>query len=275
MNRKTKKPLIALLLIFTSCFLISCDGRSYDQSDAQAVVDSLAKMLEKGDVGKIPTLIYAEDDQKRLMLDRCGYLLDRLQNLSDSIKETYPDEVDELLNKAKETAEEKVAEEGRRRDRESQWMSQFGQLMTDPFGVLEEQMQRVEVVVLDDERSAVTFDGKPAFGGIGLMIRQGEDNKWYFELPQTLPVLGAKMPQTEQEWQILGAMLKTIAKGIEWAEDDIESGDCETLDEVWRDVMENTWPGLAMQYLVYEQALDMRGKQKDETKKQPPSEEDG
>lgn len=249
--------------------MVSC-SKTYEQDTPEVVLESLVDMISNSDVDRIPDLVYAEDENMRVILNRTGYLLERMRKLSLKIRETYPDEVAELLKTAEEKALDKAEEKNIGQRSRDDWEAELQKFLADPFGVFQEQMHRVEVVEIDDIRAAVTIDGEPAFG-VGLMLRkceiEGADNgKWFFELPQNIPWVGKSMPQTEQEWKIVALMLKSVANGIEWTETAIDKGECKSLKEVQGEVFEKVGFQFVGAWMVYQAALDARGKGKDKDK---------
>ncbi|MBL1217641.1 MAG: hypothetical protein D8M59_09110 [Planctomycetes bacterium] len=245
-----------LLAVTTGC------RRTYDQSSAEAVMESARAMVEDGQVAQLPKLIYARTERERAMYDKCGYLLDRMYRLSERIREEFPEEVAELKDEGIEKAQEVAQEQDRRRGNDNVWQEWVAGFLSDPFGMLDKQMARVEVVEVDDLRSAVTVDGMPAFG-VGLVIRKGDgdDPNWYFELPTSIPMVNQQMPQTEAEWKIIGAMLKSVANSVSWIEESIDSGEAESLKDVGQEAFEMVAPTLFMQWSLYDRAVKARPKE--------------
>ncbi len=244
--------LLALTLLLPSC------GRktNYDQSSAQATVDSLAEMLETGDVVRIPSLIHTDDENLTKTLHAVGVILMRIQNLSTTIKEKYPDEVDELLKKIEADATAQLEKAGNDRG-QTDWGDRFQALLVDPADAFHDLLDRVEVVYASDEMQALLFDGKPALGGI-ILLQNPDDGKWYFDWPDQIPGLDTAMPKTEAEWKILRSILKTVANGVDWTKEEIEEGNAKNLNKVYEEVAKNVGPNLVIGWFIYQQALKKR-----------------
>ena len=251
--------------------LSSCRrGGNYSQSDADATVRSLAEMLKDGNVRQIPSLIRAEDPKMQELLDKLGPLFDRLYKLSQTVQEKYPEEFQALLEKAASAGSERLADSGRTNQNRDQWRDRFTLMLANPFGMMDEEMERVSTVYVDDETCALTIDGKPAFG-VGILIRQADDGKWYFHVPENIPGLGSRLPESDAEWRILNAMLKSVTNGIEWTERRIaEEENAGRLEEIQAQLAIDVAPQLVVQFGLYERATKARdAREKKEKQAQP------
>lgn len=250
---------VVLLIAVLSATLTSCRRtRTYSQNSADGVVRSLAEMIKDGNVRLIPSLIHSDDPKMRELLAQLGPLFDRMYRLSQTLQEKYPDEFQALLEKAAAKGSEKIPSTGRSSQGRSEWEDRFTLLIADPFGMLDQQMDRVSVVYVDDETFALTIDDKPAFG-VGVLIREGKDGKWYFHLPQNIPGLNSRLPQSDAEWRIMNAMLKSVTNGVEWTERRIsEEKNAGQLEEIWGQLAIDVGPALVVQWGLYEQATKAR-----------------
>lgn len=267
--------LLAVLLSAAVFFAPGCRrSRTYHQTSADATVHSLADMLKDGNVHLIPSLIRAEDPKMQELLVRLGPLFNRMNRLSQSLREKYPDEFDALLAKAAAAGSERIAASGRTAQDRGQWEERLTLMIADPFGMLDREMERVSTVYVDDETFALTIDDKPAFG-VGVLIRQADDGKWYFHLPQNLPGLGSRLPQSDAEWRIMNAMLKSVTNGVEWTERRItDEKNAGQLEEIWAQLAIDVGPALVVQWGLYEQATKARDArlQREKAEPVPPAE---
>ncbi len=249
--------LIAMAMVLTG--LPGCRRtRAYNQSSADATVRSLADMLKDGNVQQIPSLIHAEDPKMQELLDKLGPLFARLHNLSETLQEKYPEEFNALLERAADAGSTKLADSGRTSQNRDQWRERMTLMIANPFGTLDGEMERLSTVYVDDETFALTIDGKPAFG-VGVLIRQAEDGKWYFHMPDNIPGLNSQLPKTDAEWRIMNAMLKSVTNGIEWTERRIaEEKNAGQLEEIWGQLAIDVGPQLVLQWGLYEQATKAR-----------------
>lgn len=264
---------VLLSLALAVITLSSCRrGGSYSQSDADATVRSLAEMLKDGNVHQIPSLIHAEDPKMQELLDQLGPLFDRLYKLSQTVQEKYPDEFAALLEKAASAGSEKLADSGRTSQNRDQWRDRFTLMLADPFGMMDEEMDRLSTVYVDDDTCALTIDGKPAFG-VGILIRQADDGKWYFHVPENVPGLGSRLPKSDAEWRILNAMLKSVTNGVEWTERRIaEEENAGRLEEIQAQLAIDVAPQLVVQWGLYDRATKARDeREKKEKQAQPPA----
>lgn len=260
LTRPTFPAIMLLLLLAVMCTMLTAcrRTRNYSQHSADAVVRSLAEMIKEGNVRLIPSLIHADDPKMQELLAQLGPLFDRMYRLSQTLQEKYPGEFQALLEKAAEAGSEKIASSGRSSQSRGEWEERFTLLIADPFGMMDKQMERVSVVYVDDETFALTIDDKPAFG-VGVLIREGKDGKWYFHLPQNIPGLNSRLPQSDAEWRIMNAMLRSVTNGVEWTERRIsEEKNAGRLEEIWGQLAIDVGPALVVQWGLYEQATKAR-----------------
>jgi len=265
---------VLLSLSLALLALSSCRrGGNYSQSNADATVRSLAEMLKDGNVRQIPSLIRAEDPKMEALLDKLGPLFDRLYNLSQTVQEKYPDEFQVLLEKAASAGSAKIADSDRTNQNRDQWRDRFTLMLANPFGTMDKEMERVSTMYVDDETYALTIDGKPAFG-VGILIRQADDGKWYFHVPENIPGLGSRLPKSDAEWRILNAMLKSVTNGVEWTERRIaEEENAGRLEEIQAQLAIDVAPQLVVQFGLYERATkarDEREKKEKQAQQTPP-----
>lgn len=264
-NSGAASPALRLLplLLFLSLVLgltTGCGRREYDQATPQATLDSLCTMIQEEDLGSIPELIRAEDDDMDLALRRTGAILDRLNELAQAIKESYPREVQDLLARAGAAVagEATGGRSSARRTLRGEWSRRLQHFIVDPYGALEETIAEVAIVELDDQMAAVTIDGKPAFGVGLLMMKNADDDKWYFAIPTTIPWLNTSLPRTEAEWSIVQSMLHSVANGVDFVTEAVDEKRYDSLDDLQTALMGEIGVRLGVQYLVYQQALAHR-----------------
>ncbi len=257
--RERARFCLAMLMVVTLLGVPACRRtRNYNQSSADATVQSLADMLKDGNVQQIPSLIHAEDPKMQELLDKLGPLFARLNKLSETLQEKYPDEFNALLELAADAGSTKLTESGRTSQNRDQWRERMTLMIADPFGTLDGEMERLSTMYVDDETFALTIDGQPAFG-VGVLIRQAEDGKWYFHMPDNIPGLNSKLPKTEAEWRIMNSMLKSVTNGVEWTERRIaEEENAGQLEEIWGQLAIDVGPQLVLQWGLYEQATKSR-----------------
>jgi len=266
--------LTAILLTILAASLASCRRKEYyDQSSADATIQSLAEMVRNGDIGRLPELVRSNDENLNKTLKSAGIIFERIQLLSDTLKKKFPDEVDELIEKAKTTATEEANKVAKRRG-QTDWGERLQTLFIDPSGAIDDFMSRATVAYADDETYALLIDGQPAFG-IGIILKQNPENqKWYLNWPDNLTGMVKMMPQTDAEWMIIRSMLKSISNGVRWTERGIREDKIKQLDDVWQHAAMNVAPNVVVQWLIYEQAVKKRPKKSSSTP-QPSTNDNG
>ncbi|MFW5652471.1 MAG: hypothetical protein ACOC0P_00355, partial [Planctomycetota bacterium] len=91
-----------------------------------------------------------------------------------------------------------------------------------------------------------------------------DDGNWYFSWPDTIPGLDVGMPKTETEWKIVNNMLVSINNGLTFAENRIESGDFNSLEEIWEQIGREVGIQVGGQAVIYGQVLQMRDDKNDD-----------
>lgn len=266
-TRQQTTAVLLAVLVMGMLLITGCKpGKKYNQGSAAATVRTMEQMIKDGNAHQLPTLIKAESEEMQRLLDQAQPIIERMHKLGLALQEKYPEEFEALVQRGIDASKEKFNEVTDARDDGDQWRDRATLLIADPFGMLEREMGRVETVYVDDDTYAMTIDGKPAFG-VGILIRQAEDGKWYFSVPETIPGLSSQLPQTDAEWRIMSAMLKSVANGVEWTERKItDEKDAGTLEEIWAELAINVAPNLVIQWGIYE-TVTKRRKEREKAEK--------
>ena len=249
------------LIILSVMFVLAGCSREayYDQTSAEATVDSLAEMVRNGEMVRVPELVHADDENVTKTLHAAGVIFHRMQLLAVTIREKYPDEVDDVLAEVKAEALKAADKEGKKRGGKD-WGKRLEAMLVDPASAIDSLMERVSVVYSNDEEYALLIDGEPAFG-VGIVIRQSsDDGLWYIEWPSNLAGMSSQMPQTDAEWSILRSLLKSVANGVDWTEKAINEGKAKKLEDVWKEAGKEVVPNIVIGWLIYEQAVKHRPK---------------
>jgi hypothetical protein len=92
--------------------------------------------------------------------------------------------------------------------------------MTDPFGLLDEQANRLTIEDLGDGTAALLIDGQPAFG-FGPQMRNIEGS-WKVDVP--LDLLQKYRPGTRHEWAVVASMMLAMENALSTFEDELDAG---------------------------------------------------
>jgi hypothetical protein len=208
----------------TAAFLAlgGCTDPTYDTSTPQSTLDSMKAMVEEERPELLPTLLYVEPrnitfedgvteasaiEDVRIKLSD---MLAQLWRVARKLQSEFPDEVSE------EGLPEIV---GFGRDGFGDW---FGAILADPFGVLEEQRERLVAEDMYDGTAALLVDDEPAFGGFVSMIET--DDGWRISLPVQYAQSSEFWPQTRYEWSVIASMLLGIENSLSDFERELNRG---------------------------------------------------
>ncbi|MBL0870440.1 MAG: hypothetical protein IBJ18_07695 [Phycisphaerales bacterium] len=288
-------PALFALLLFCALILPACkkpEQISYSQATPQDVLNSMVKMIKDGRVDRLPDLLYADSKEFRLVLNRLGGLMLRLQELTLAVAERFPTETADLrkrlesgsaadafskitagagtlnsrprridvnLQGGQKTGVEvnlPANDENARRAQRDAFKEITDQIMANPFGVLEANAARLSTVSLADDQAAVLFDGKP-IPPLGLTMKK-ENDTWFFVLPTNLPGVSQFLPETRNEWSILGSLIKALENSIAELRDDVRAGKITKIDQLAEKAGEKAFIPIGMIAVVYVKEMDVR-----------------
>lgn len=255
---------------------------SYSQASPDAVIQSAKLMVKHGRADRLTDLLYAENADMRGVYQRLGVMLRSVQKLALTLNEKFPKEVEELRIKAEKAAKEgragslfgRLTGEARRSARRSvtgerlnpgeAMDTAFKQVLTDPYGWLDEQSSQLTTTPISDELAALMWNGKPVLPPIGLVLKK-DGEKWYLVLPTNLPGVSGFMPRTKDEYAIWGSLIRTLDNAVVELEKDVRSGKARSLDEVSTKAGEKAFVPAALALLAYNRAVEVR---KEEARRQ-------
>lgn len=301
---------------------------AYSQATPQAVLDSMVKMIKEGQVQRLPDLIYAESKEFRIILNRAGGLMQRMQELTVAVSKRFPAEAAALKKKVNEltTAESlakltgsasvaksaakdaakdaskkvaaavaagnkaakdagkdgggagkaggtiKIELGGEKRasvevdtgagervnpaERRDAVQQIVDQLLADPFAMLEANAARLTVQSLADDQAAILFDGKP-IPPLGMTMRK-ENDSWFIELPTNVPGLSQYLPETRNEWSIMGSLIKALDNAVGELRDDVNAGKVKKVEQLAEKAGEKAFVPMAIIAVVYAKEMDVR-----------------
>lgn len=286
-GRSTRASVVARVaaLAAAACTLLisaACgrEDQQYSQATPEDVLKSAVAMVKAGDARLLPKLL---DDggqrDMRAVLNRLGNLTGSLQRLAGAVAIRFPGEVAKLKEKVIEEAQgeqgQKALEivlapssgapakggltlqQGGNADAQREiFQDTFARLMADPFSFLERAADKLSTEMIDDERAAVLYDGKPV-PPVGLTMRL-RDGKWYIELPINLPMIRDYMPQTHTEHQIVASLIKVFDNTIKDLTQDVGSGRVATVTQLSEKAGERALVPAGMVMIVYAKEMETR-----------------
>lgn len=236
--------------------------RDYTQASPEAAIDAAFEMIEAGDARRLPDLLHADSDAMRTAFGELALLCHELQQVADAARAAFPDETARLRESFRAdpagTLRALAPGRGSIDPTGGPGRGTMRAIIADPFGWLLAVRGRLSAVTIDDTRAAVQFDGKPVFG-VGLMMRRGDDERWRFELPLRFPGAASFTPQKDEEWSIVGSMLRVIASAIDELEADIREGRARDVSHAAVLAGEKALPPIVLCSMAYRQALEARG----------------
>jgi len=211
----------ALFAFAIILFLGGCEkpAPQYDTSTPQAALDSMRAMVRDGHPELLGSLLHIEardiafDDGVteasaiNEVLAKSGDMLGRLYRVAGTLRERFPDDLRRELA---------PSENSLTRDR--QFLARF---MSDPFGLLDEQADRLTVEDLGDGTAAVLIDGQPALG-FGLQMRD-MNGSWKIDIP--IELLQKYRPNTRNEWAVVASMMLAMENALITFETELDRGE--------------------------------------------------
>ncbi|MGI9013051.1 MAG: hypothetical protein ACR2GY_02250 [Phycisphaerales bacterium] len=214
------------LLCAMVCLLHGCSDPEYDLSSPEIALNSMQQMIEDGNARSLASVIHipardiafadgvTEASAINDVMQKTADLLGQLHRVSTKLRDRYPDEIGVEIETARGAMgaiylgflEEPMA-----------------RFLADPFAFLRDQRERLATIDLGDGSAAVMWDGEPAFGGIGLAMRE-VDGEWKFELPIDMPPISEFRPETREEWAVIASMMLGFENALNDFEDRLDAG---------------------------------------------------
>lgn len=239
-------------------------NRPLAASTPDELIDSIFRAIEEREPRRIATLIDAPDEDFAQVVNRIGWLLHRLQRLSDALEERFPSDVQALRAEAAQRAGQGGAR-GLLAVAQSAGGGGGGgrdalvALLADPFGWAAGERARFTTIPISSDQSALLIDGKPAFG-VGMVIVR-RDGRWRIALPLELPMVAEYVPRTPEEHQILASMIHVVDNAVADLTTEVREGRCTSLDDAARTAGEMAVAPMVMCFIAYDRALKARAEQ--------------
>ena len=225
--RRFQTRLILLILIALAGIILSgCEDPEYDLSTPDKSVDAMKQMIEDGRADLLIQTLHLEPRDIEFadgvteasaiedVRGKVSDLLGQLYRVSQELRERYANEVGEEIDVARGPLgmiyggflEEPMAD-----------------FLTDPFAFLRDQRERISTIDLGDGTAAVLWDDEPAFGGIGLQMRE-VDGEWQIDIPIGTPPISEFRPNTREEWAVIASMMLSFENALIDFEDRLNDG---------------------------------------------------
>jgi hypothetical protein len=286
--------LVAVFMAAAVCVMPGCRKKAevtYSQATPALVIESMVKMIEQGDVARLPDLVYADSKEFRIVMNRLGALLERMRDLSIAVANRFPAEAASIREQLKDgrglesltkitgglptgarstRVDVKLGPKGApavnvpvpandaasREARRDAVQELLDQLMADPFSLLGAYAKRLTTVEIDDTQVAVLFDGRPV-PPLGLTMKK-ENDAWFIVLPTKIPGAEQYLPETRAEWSILGSLIKALENSVGDLRDDVKNGKVMKMEQLAEKAGEKAFVPVAIIGVVYAKEMDAR-----------------
>lgn len=229
-----------------------CSDPEYDTSTPEAALDAMHKMALEGRADLMSRMIHiqarditfddgiTEASAVGEVIDKAGDMLGRLYRVAQRLRERFPAEIEAAVREVQSGQRNEGLFGGDNR--------QLARFLTDPFGLLSEQRTRLSAEDLGDGTAAVLLDGKPMFGGLGLLMRE-IDGAWKIEIP--IALLQDYRPNTRHEWAVLASLMLGLENSLKQFEDELDDGRVRSLSQASERAGRLLFESTAVQVFVY------------------------
>jgi hypothetical protein len=236
--------------------LSACSDPEFDASTPQAALEAMEQVVREERPNLLTRYIHiparditfsdgvTEASAIDEVLEKAAGMLEQLYRVAMMLRERFPDEV------AAET--EQLGGTARGRGLIAGNVSRF---LTDPFGLVEQHRDRLTAEDLGDGTAAILIDGEPAFGGLGLQMRE-VDGAWKIEIPVHL--LQEYRPETRHEWAVLASLMLSLEHGLDDFEQELESGRILSLTQAGQRAGRLLGESVVVQAILYQSMKDRR-----------------
>ncbi|MDX2119169.1 MAG: hypothetical protein SFY96_13395 [Planctomycetota bacterium] len=261
------RVLVATCGILLTTLLGACSDPSMPQDSPEATIKTASKLIQDNKAKLLPRLIDADSPDMRRLLDRFGVLLGNVQTLAAEAQRAFPDEVKKLRESAEQSAKAAAnnpkaqsglaslfggmggGQGGNRRgpdkEREKAAQDLVNRLFTDPYAWLRDNADRLSTTPLSEDAVGLLWDGKPIIPGIGLTMTR-RDGKWYFAVPQNIPLVSAYLPHDANGYKVWGSLIVIVDNMVKELIADLRAGRVRTLDELSRKAGEKAFIPMAI-----------------------------
>jgi hypothetical protein len=237
---------VVLLLV---CLAPGCSKAKYDTSTPAKAVEAMQAMVKDGHPELLLDLFWLEPrpitysdgvTEASAIEDvraKAKSMVKQLFRVSKKLKQRYPAEVE---------AELAAAASGATR---SGFGDVFSRVMTDPFGWVDTNRDRLVVEDLSDGTASVEIDGKPVLGGM-ISMAETKDG-WKLTIPAALVQSTEYFPDTREEWAVVAYMMLAIENAMTDFENELDAGKFRKLSDASERVGRLIAEGAGAQAIIY------------------------
>ena len=254
---------------------------TYDLSSPERAIASARLMLERGEAERLADLIEASNENERRLYRQLGVVLGHLQDLTVTIREEMPEEIERYRRELEEAAArgepvtffDKIA--ARRRGERRRLPDQGGAemfrgspvrerindllrgVLADPYAWIEATESRLSFAEIDEDMVALLWDGQ-MIPPLGWVMRRQRDGRWQLVLPLDAPGVRSVAPQTEDEFLIWGSLLASLDNVLLELDQEIRDGRHTSFESVADSTFEKVAIPAVMIMYAYGQAVEAR-----------------
>lgn len=240
----------ALALVLVSALLLGgCRKPRYDTSSPERVVEAMQKMVADGRPELLLDLVWLEprpvtysdgvteasaiEDVRSKAKD----MVAQLWRVSRQLNTRFPKEVQaELARGAKLTDGGSLGDV-------------VSRVISDPFGWLDANRDRLRVEDLGDGTASIEIDGAPVLGGIVTMAETSDG--WRLVLPAELVRSTPYFPDTREEWAVVAYLMLALENALNDFEAELNAGRFRTLAQASDRAGRLLAEGAAAQAIIY------------------------
>lgn len=125
----------------------------------------------------------------------------------------------------------------------------FSRVLTDPFGWLDENRDRLQVEDLGDGTATIEFDGAPVLGGF-ITVGETRDG-WRLVVPVELVRSTEYFPDTREEWAVVAYLMLAVENALTDFENELDAGKFRSLAQASERAGRLVAEGAAAQAIIY------------------------
>lgn len=244
--------------------------RSYPQESPEALIASARQMVVDGNARRLPELVWTDEPGMRRVLLRIGGLMGRLEQLGETIAESFPEEVADMRRQAEAAAASgeggsivaQVLTGQRRSGRadpggmEQRLNLLLREIFVDPYGWLQRSEGRLTHEYITDDVVGLAWDGR---GILGLRLVE-HGGKWYIDSPTNLAAVRPFFPSDDDAYRIMESLVATLDNAVRDLEMEVRTGQIRSLAGVSAEAGEKAAPMFVFGVIAYGKYLEERDK---------------
>ncbi|MBL9141474.1 MAG: hypothetical protein JNK53_06365 [Phycisphaerae bacterium] len=230
----------------------ACKKPRYDTSSPERTVESMQKMVKDGSPELLLDLVWLEPRPLTFsdgvteasaiedVRTKTKSMVKQLWRVSKKLNQRFPKEVQAELAKGGSLATGTFG---------GGFGDVFARIMTDPFGWLDANRDRLKVEDLGDGTAAIEIDGAPVLGGL---VSMGDVNGgWKLVVPVELAHSTKYFPDTREEWAVVAYLMLAVENAMNDFESELDAGKFKNLGQASERVGRLIAEGAAAQAIIY------------------------